>query len=313
MSSSGGSTGENRNTADRVVVLNPVSGDGSHVEKTRSLADQYGFDVRETQTGGDARQFAREAVEAGAVRIGACGGDGTVNEVVRGIDDADGFDRVTVGVLPGGTGNNFAANLGVEDLQQGFEVLATGATRTIDLGVANDQLFVNSCVCGLTADASEDTSLELKDRLGEFAYVIETIESMTDFDPIPLRVHAGADDEPEWHGDAVFVLIGNARRFPAGGDEQANVEDGRLDVTIIGEVPTTDLLRDTMVERLLGQNTETTARLMADTLDIEVTRDEPAQFSFDGEIDSFRELSCSVRTRTLSVRVGEGYVPNPDI
>lgn len=306
-------THADRSDIDRVVVLNPVSGDGSYVPDVRSLADQYGFEVRETEEVGDGRRLAREATEAGADRIGACGGDGTVNEVVRGIDDADGFEDVTLGVIPGGTGNNFASNLGVEGIQQGFEALATGTTRTIDVGAANDQLFVNSCVCGLTADASSDTSGDLKDRLGEFAYVVETIESATDFDPIPLRVHVAGDDEPEWHGDAVFVLIGNARRFPAGGDEQANVEDGRLDVTIIEDVPTTELLRDAMIERLLGETTETTTRLRAETLTVEVTHDDPVQFSFDGEIDSFRELSCSVRSRTLSVRVGEGYAPNPDL
>lgn len=299
--------------ADRVVVLNPESGDGSHPSDVRSLAERYGFAVRETEAAGDGRRLAREAADAGAERIGACGGDGTVNEVVRGIDDADAFGDVTLGMIPGGTGNNFASNLGVEGIQHGFEVLATGETCSIDVGVANDQLFVNSCVCGLTADASGETSGNLKERLGEFAYVLKTIESSTDFDPIPLEVHATPDEEPEWHGEAVFVLIGNARRFPAGGDEQANVEDGRFDVTIIEQVPTTTLLRDTLVERLLGADTETTTTLQTDTLTVEIIQDQPAQFSFDGEMDSFRELSCSVRTRTLSVRVGEDYDPEPDV
>ncbi|ADJ14648.1 diacylglycerol/lipid kinase family protein [Halalkalicoccus jeotgali] len=297
--------------SDCVVVANPVSGGpDDDISEIRELAAEYGFGLAVSEESGDAIELTHEAIEAGAIRVGAYGGDGTINEVVRGIDAANAFESTTLGVLPGGTGNNFAGNIGVESVEHGFSLLAEGETRRIDLGVAGDELFVNSCVCGLTADASEATSSELKGRFGELAYVFNTIDRMRNFESIPLHVHA-EDEEVLWDGDAMFVLIGNARRFPAGGRQQANVEDGLFEVTIIEDVSTGQLVRETATRRLLGGEVSSIHRLTAPSLTVDVRREEPVSFSFDGEIDQFNRLPCQVRPRTLAVRVGEGYDPVP--
>lgn len=296
--------------SDCVVVLNPESGNGDDTNWVHDLAAEYGFELVVSESEGEAVSLTRKAIDAGATRIGACGGDGTVNEVVRGIDAADAFESVTLGVIPAGTGNNFAGNLGVEGIEHGFGLLADGETRRIDLGIAGDELFVNSAVCGLTADASEATSSELKGRFGPLAYVIKTVERMRDFEPISLFVHAGNDREG-WEGEAMFVLIGNARRFPVRGRQQANVEDGLFEVTIIEDVPTGQLMRETATRRLLGGEVSSIHRLTVPSLTIDVRREKPVSFSFDGEIAPFKRLSCRVRPRTLSVRVGDGYEPIP--
>lgn len=299
------------NGSDCVVVVNPESGglDGD-ASPIRELASEYGFGVAVSEEPGDPVELTREAIAAGATRIGACGGDGTVNEVVRGIDAADALDSTTLGVIPGGTGNNFAGNMGVEGIEHGFELLAAGETRRIDLGIAGDQLFVNSAVCGLTADASEATSSDLKGRFGELAYVFKTIDRMREFESIPLHVHA-EDEEVLWDGNATFVLIGSARRFPAGGNEQANVEDGLFEVTIIEDVSTGQLVRETATRRLLGGEVSSIHRLTTPSLTVDVRGDEPVSFSFDGEIARFDELPCRVRPGALAVRVGDAYDPTP--
>lgn len=299
------------NGSDCVVVVNPQSGRGDDdISRIRELAAEYGFELAVSEEPGDPVELTREAVAAGATRIGACGGDGTVNEVVRGIDAAEALDSTTLGVIPGGTGNNFAGNMGVEGIEHGFELLAEGETRRIDLGVAGDQLFVNSCVCGLTADASESTSSDLKGRFGELAYVFNTIDRMRDFESIPLHVHA-EDEGGSWDGNAMFVLIGNARRFPADGKQQANVEDGLFEVTIIEEVSTGQLVRETAARRLLGGEASSIHRLTASSLTVDVRGGEPVSFSFDGEIARFDELPCRVRPDALAVRVGDAYDPSP--
>ncbi|WP_336364256.1 diacylglycerol/lipid kinase family protein [Halalkalicoccus salilacus] len=302
---------EDVGTSDCVLVVNPESGNGEHLETIRELAAEYGFAVAVSEEAGDPVSLARRAADDGATRIGACGGDGTINEVVRGIDAADAFDRVTLGVIPSGTGNNFAGNVGVEGIEHGFELLAEGETRRIDLGTAGEKLFVNSCICGLTADASGKTSSDLKGRFGPLAYVFSTLETMTDFEAIPLHVHA-EDEGVLWDGDAMFVLIGNARSFPAGGGGQGNAEDGKFEVTIIEDAPTNQLVRDATVDRLLGGEVASISRLTTSSLTVDVRREKPVSFSFDGEMASFQSLSCRVRPRTLSVRVGESYRPAPD-
>lgn len=308
----GGSRGRGGTTARRVVVLNPESGDGTHADDARELAAEYGYAVLETERAGHAVDLTREAANDGADVVGVCGGDGTVNEAVRGIDAADAFDDVTLGVLPGGTGNNFAQNIGVETIEEGFELLEAGRTRQVDVGMAGGRPFVNSCVGGLTARASSETSSGLKHRLGVFAYVVNTLQTLSEFDGIELVLASREGDEPLWEGSAVCVLIGNARRV---GDErvvQADMEDGLLDVTIVEAMPPSELLETAAVYQLFGEDRDTITRSKTPSLDVEVRGAEAAEFSLDGEILHAERLSMSARPGVLSLRVGEAYDPHPD-
>ncbi len=308
---------------DRILVLNPVSGNGDHREEVRRLADRAGFTVLETQANGESVAFARLAAAAGADVVVAAGGDGTVNEVARGLDAADALSEVTFGVVPAGTGNNFAGNLGIESVEHAFEILADGERRRIDVATAaegedgpNDgsaELFLNSCIAGITAEASASTSPELKERLGVLAYVVTGLRTVRGFDALPLAVEAACPGtEKAWTGDAVMVLVGNARRFPAEGRSQANCEDGLLEVTIIERMPPADLLQEAAAHRLFGDETEHVTRLLASRLQVEVRRDEPVGFSFDGETAEYDSLTMQTRERALEVPVGESYDPDPE-
>jgi YegS/Rv2252/BmrU family lipid kinase len=298
---------------DRVLVLNPISGDESHREQVRELADRHGFTVLETQDGGEAVRFARLAAEASADFVAAAGGDGTLNEVVRGLDAADALDEMTFGVVPCGTGNNFAGNVGVESIEHAFEVMARGERRRIDVGVADGRLFLNSAIAGLTADASASTTPRLKERLGVLAYVVTALRTAADFEALPLAIEATAPDAEEtWSGEALMTLVGNARRFPEEGRTQANCEDGLLEATVIERMPTTDLLEEAAIHRLFGEETEHVTRLRASELRVEVLENESAAFSFDGEMGAYESVTMRTRERTLELCVGPSYEPNPD-
>jgi YegS/Rv2252/BmrU family lipid kinase len=298
----------------RVLILNPASGDGGSADAIRDRAAIRGYELRETETAGDAVAFAREATEAGASVVAAAGGDGTLNEVVRGVDRAGALDLVTVGVVPAGTGNNFAENVGITTIDDGFDVLDHGERRRIDLGGADGRVFVNSCVGGLTADASGETSTEMKSKFGVLAYVITTLRSAATFDGLRLTVDVreGGSRTSAWTGDAIVVLIGNGRRFTSRGSRQANMEDGLLDVTIIGDVPTRDLVGDAVVERLLGGKASNVTRLRAPALEVESLDPDPINFSLDGEMLRAESLSLDVRPGALRFAVGDGYEPDPE-
>jgi len=300
-------------TLDRMLVLNPKSGDADHREGVRTLADEYGYTVVETQAAGEGLAFGRLAGAAGVDRVVAAGGDGTLNEVVRGLDAVDALDGTTFGVVPAGTGNNFAQNVGVEDVRHAFEVAENGERRRIDLATGDDHLFLNSCIAGVTADASASASSEMKARFGVLAYVISGLRTAREFDGLPLAVEAtGPESERTWDGEAVAVLIGNARRFPEAGRTQADVEDGLLDVTIVERMPPAELLEEAAVNRLFGDETENVTRLLASELDVTVRRDGAVSFSFDGEIRDYESLSVRTRPRALEVCVGDAYEPDPD-
>lgn len=300
----------------RVVVLNPASGASDHADRVRTLAGEHGFTVKETGEAGDGITLAREAAEAGIDVIAAAGGDGTIHEVVRGVDQAAAFETVTLGVIPSGTGNNFAGNIGVADIEHAFEVMESGRTRQIDLGYATEQddgkrPFVNSCICGLTAEASGDTPSDLKERFGVLAYVLTTLQTMRSFDGFELRVEHPARGHL-WEGTAIFVLVGNGRRFGPERRTQGNMEDGLFDVAIINAIPPAEIVEEAAFYRLFGTESEHVTRLHASTLDVEVKSDDPLSFSFDGELATAADLTVDVRPGTLELFVGDDYEPNPE-
>lgn len=298
---------------ETVIVENPASGSGDHTDAVRKRAELLGYGHERTEAAGDAIDLAAAAAEGGASTVVAAGGDGTVNEVVRGIDRAEAFEDTTLGVLPLGTGNSFAEQIGVTDLDTGFDVLENGERRRIDLATANDRPFVNSCIGGLTAESSGDTSSEMKRRYGTLAYVLTTLRTVSEFDSLRLSVDiAGGEEMPEWSGEAVLVWVGNGRRFTTGGSVQAHMEDGLLEVAVVEDASALELVADAVGERLSDSESTHIVRSRTTSMTITVHNPEAVRFSLDGEMLQRRELSLGVRPRTLRLAVGDAYDPDPD-
>ncbi|WP_247731239.1 diacylglycerol/lipid kinase family protein [Halovivax limisalsi] len=295
-----------------VVVVNPVSGSADHVDTVVERAADAGFETRLTDAAGDARRIAREVAPAAEVVV-AAGGDGTVNEVVNGIVEATATESTTLGIVPAGTGNNFATNVGIEGIEAAFDVLARDRRREIDLGLANDRAFVNSCVGGITAAASAATGSEEKASLGVLAYVRNTIEEVTSYDAPPLSVDLrdGSADDVDWQGDALFVFVGNARRFSGTRTAQADVEDGLFEVVVVGEEPPSSLVGDAALERLLGRDGDAIVRRRTPSVRI-ACEERSVEYSLDGEMLETDRLELDVAAASLSVIVGEGYAADPD-
>jgi len=287
------------------IICNPASGDGEHTEAVHALAADRGDTIEETEEAGDAVTLAADAARDGYTQIAACGGDGTVHQVVAGLDAADALAEVTLGVIPGGTGNSFAGNIGVEGIEHAFELLDSGVRRELDLGIAAAEPFVNSCIAGLAAETSIETSSELKERYGVLAYVITGLRKQLEFDPLRVEL---ATDAAAWDGEALCLLIGNARRFSGG---QANAEDGRFEVTIVETLPPGEMLVEGSIHRLFGSETEHITTLAATELEIASREDHEIEFSLDGELRRHRDLTLEVRPDALETVVGSDYTPIP--
>lgn len=296
---------------DRWLVLNPTSGTADHVDHVRSLAAERGYRVEETEGEGHAVELAATAVDRDVDVLGVAGGDGTLNEVVRGLVAADGLDDVTVGVVPTGTENLFAQNVGVTDVEQAFDVLDVGERRRIDLGVADDTPFVISCVAGLTAEASISTSSELKERFGSLAFAITGVQEATDFDGLHIDLTAVSNgEETTWEGEALGALVGNVRQFAREGG-QANVEDGLFEVVVIEQMPPSRAVAEAAAHRVFGRDTEHVHHFRASQVTLDGLDGDPINFSVDGEPSRHDRLVLHDRPKTLSVCVGPGYDPDP--
>lgn len=293
-------------TDGRILVHNPESGDADH-DDVRRLASERGYDVRETESGDDVVTTAAEAAREASLVAGA-GGDGTLTRVVRGLDEADAFDDTLFGVVPAGTGNNFASNVGVTGVEHGFDVIDTGERRRIDVGLVDGTPFLNSCVAGLTAEASAETDSGEKERWGELAYAVETVRTAREFEGIHLTVRPRG--EPPVECDAILAFVGNARGFPRAGPAQAAVEDGLLTVAVVEDVSALELFEES-IQAAIGDETAHVRHLTAAHLDVELAGT-ASRVSVDGEIRTASRLGFDVRERTLWLPVGEEYVPTPD-
>jgi YegS/Rv2252/BmrU family lipid kinase len=293
-----------------IVVRNPNSGDGRRTRLAKELAGKRGFDVLDSESGEHLIELAAEAATRTETVL-ACGGDGTLNAVVKGALKADRLTDITLGVIPAGTGNDFADNIGITGVQHAFDVVESGQVRQLDLGIANGRPFLNSCVGGLTAVSSSQTSASLKRRIGVLAYVLTTFSTVQKFESLQLHVTAGPHNDPVWEGDALMLLIGNGRRFPGERRLQADMEDGLLNVVIIENAPRLEYLSRGAADKLLRRGSSHLTRLRVPHLHV-VQAETPVLFSLDGQMIKETELSADCRPAAMRFFVGERYEPNPE-
>ncbi|WP_380681225.1 diacylglycerol/lipid kinase family protein [Salinigranum sp. GCM10025319] len=116
-------------TDHRIVVRNPRSGDGKRTKRAREIATDRGYEVLDSTGSDHTVELAREAATRADVVV-ACGGDGTLNKTVRGVREAGALADVELGVIPAGTGNDFADNVGI----RGSNTPSTSSTRATRAG-----------------------------------------------------------------------------------------------------------------------------------------------------------------------------------
>jgi YegS/Rv2252/BmrU family lipid kinase len=171
----------------------------------------------------------REAIDGGVDLLFVWGGDGMVQRCIDAVGDA----AVTLAILPAGTGNLLAHNLGVPiDLAQAVDVGLHGARRTIDVGTVNGERFAVMAGTGLDALMIRDADRSLKDRLGRAAYVWTGARNIR-FEPFQVRVDV--DGRKWFDGKAGCVLVGNVSKVFGGIEafDDASPEDGRLELGVV--------------------------------------------------------------------------------
>jgi len=171
----------------------------------------------------------RTAVESGAEVVFVCGGDGTVMSAVSALVGTE----VSMAVLPAGTGNLLAANLGLSsDLAAGLAVALEGGLRRLDVGIVGGQHFAVMAGMGFDAHMLDATSDTAKARIGWPAYVLGAARHLKDR---PMRVTVRIDGAAPMRRRARSVLIANVGRIQGGVRllSEAQPDDGVLDIAIL--------------------------------------------------------------------------------
>jgi YegS/Rv2252/BmrU family lipid kinase len=179
------------------------------------------------------RQHAADAVEAGVDVVVAVGGDGAVLQVVNALAET----KVALGIIPKGTGNLLAGNLGIpRRLDRAVEVLVNGRHRRIDLGRVTvggeDHDFAVACGVGFDAHVMQATGTGAKRRLGKLAYVVAAIRQAQHVRDVTHEITL--DGVPSSR-QAAQVLIANFGRMGSLVETRREIQpdDGLLDVIVV--------------------------------------------------------------------------------
>jgi YegS/Rv2252/BmrU family lipid kinase len=289
------------------VIFNP-SARGQKAQKLSGLLQSFALDCdcQPTSAAGDARLFAAQAVQKGFDTIIAAGGDGTLNEVLNGIGDVPGgFSKVRLGVLPLGTINVFARELGIPlDLKQAWEIILLGNEILIDLPKAEFQrqgkpalqYFAQLAGAGLDSNAVAMVDWELKKKIGPLAYIVAGVKALQ----LPQSKITVSSTNGSATGE--LALIGNGRFY--GGNfalcPKADLRDGLLDVCVFPKVDWPTLFRAGI--GLMTKNLHrvcATRELQADTFTLTAGRQTFLQL--DGENVGELPAKFSVQPKILRV------------
>ena len=291
------------------VIFNPAA-KGQKAARFSRCLDTIAAEcvLKKTSAPGEARKLAAKAVCEGFETIIAAGGDGTLNEVLNGLGDApDGFARARVGILPLGTVNVFARELGLPTQpDDAWRVLQQARESLIDLGCIEHQsagvtrrdYFVQLAGAGLDARAIELVNWSLKKRIGPLAYVYAGLKALF-AKPAEITVDAG--------GQTIrgqLVLIGNGslyggpfRIFPG-----ADLRDGLLDVCVFRRANWWTLLRCGPLLLLWKKLAEAAVvRLRVESF--ELLASSPTPFEIDGELAGRLPARISLKRNALRVLV----------
>ena len=174
---------------------------------------------------------AERAAESGAIPV-VISGDGLVGQVGGALAETD----ASMGIIPGGRGNDLARVLGIPDDPAGaVAVLADGNTRQIDVGVANERRFLCVASCGFDSDANRIAN-EARLVRGNLVYAYAAIRALIAWRPAKFTLILDGGEPIEFSGYS--VAAGNSRAFGGGMfvAPHADLDDGQLDVITVSEV-----------------------------------------------------------------------------
>lgn len=227
------------------LIINPVSGTESKKyipEEVAAAFDQRKYDliIRITGYPDHATEIAKKAAKKKYKYVLVAGGDGTVNEVARALVHTE----TTLGIIPSGSGNGLARELGIPlDTTKAIDIIKREHIRAIDYGISNGHIFF--CTCGFGFDALISDKFAESKKRGPLGYVRNVFESVVDFRSEEYEI---TTDEETITERAFILTCANASQY--GNDAHiapgACMDDGLLNVSILKplnalEIPQTTL------------------------------------------------------------------------
>ena len=298
-----------------LVVINPIAGPGRtstigacvEVAKSTLAAHHYDTEVLITRGPADAHAFASTAAEQGVDLLVAWGGDGTVNGVACAAANAG----VTCAIVPGGSGNGLARDLGIPfNPAEALKIAAAGKVRRIDAGELHGSLFFN--VAGIGFDARIADRLAAPGaRRGLLGYVIATVSELRSYEPGRYSIRNAFDVNGKSHmadlvdQPALFIALANSRQYGSGAHiaPKALLDDGMIEIVVVEPQSGISIMRQ-VPDFFRGTLDERPGLLMRSASSMEISCAHPIRFHVDGEPrEGPTTLQLRTRRGVLAVKV----------
>ena len=268
-----------------LFVFNPKAGKGKIKTHLLDIVDifsshDYEIIIRSTQAPRDAYEKAKEYADS--VDLIVCsGGDGTLDEVVTGIMEAD--SSVPIGYIPAGSTNDFANSLFMpKNMTKVAEMIMAEELYHCDIGRFNQKTFAYVAAFGLFTDVSYETDQDLKNVLGHVAYVLEGVKRLFDIKSYHMKV---SSEEVQVEDDFIVGMITNSRSvggFKNLTGKNVDMNDGFFEVTLIVHPKNPLQLQEIMTALVMAEdNTDMIYSFKTRKLTIET--DEEVPWTLDGE------------------------------
>jgi diacylglycerol kinase (ATP) len=264
------------------VVINPAAGQKAPVLHTLNAVFQDGvtWGVSVTHKTGDAEQQARAAAEAGADVVAAYGGDGTVLEVASGLYGTG----VPLAILPGGTSNMLAVDLGIPRQLSAAAALILNrdaVVRALDMGDVHGKLFFHLGV-GLEGEMIQKADRKAKETSGVLAYILSALQTLHDETPVRYRLTL---DGQTVEAEGINCMITNYGRLGMAGltlSHQIDMTDGLLDVIVVARADLRAFIAAAASAVVSRDFTQSLQQWQAHEVSVEA--DTPQTITRDGEL-----------------------------
>jgi len=306
------------------LIVNPVSGRDAgpnYIEllNTRLRARFGDMDIVLTVGPGDAAAAAAEAAQLGCENVFVAGGDGTLNEAVNGAAQIEGaLERVVFGVIPLGTGNDFATALGMPaDIGEALGAVAAARETRVDLGMLNGHHFINVSAGGFIAEVSDAVNPQLKSIAGRLAYLIGGAQVLFDAQPVLARIAVETErgtENREWN--LLTFAVCNSRMIGGGRliAPDAWVNDGWLDICLVREMPLPEFVQ--LLSRVsVGEHVDDERVEYFCAREIRFDFDHSIKVNTDGEVLEATHCEYKVLPRAIRFLAGRepiALLPEPE-
>ncbi|NPV52884.1 MAG: diacylglycerol kinase family lipid kinase [Firmicutes bacterium] len=287
------------------VIVNPRAGRGRGRRAIPVIKEKFkdagvDFDIHVTRFAGDAVETARRAAAGNCDVVVAAGGDGTANEVVNGIVDTG----ARFGVIPCGTGNDFAIGLGIpRNIARACDLILNGTSngevRRVDIGKVAGRYFIGSVGIGFDATVALEANRSIPLLRGPVVYAIALLKVLSTYRTRKMRI---ALDGNTIHVTPLLVAVTNAPTYGGGMRISPNaiMDDGLFDICVIGQMRSMEALYH-FPKVFKGSHARLEKVTMLRGQDVTVDAEEAVPFHMDGEVMTGKHLHLEIFPSALGV------------